>query len=65
MIGDSQEFNATPNDLRLIEEAALEFETAATRLLATADQTLAEVRQGREQTRVLLDRIEAHLASYG
>jgi DNA-binding protein HU-beta len=57
--------SSTLNDDVLLEEAAEEFRNAAERLLAVADQTLVEVRKGREETRVTLDRLEAHLASYG
>ena len=38
---------------------------AADRLLHTADQVLAETRQGGKETAELLDRLEARLASHG
>jgi hypothetical protein len=41
------------------------FARAADRLLRTADQVLAETRQGRKETAELLERLEARLASHG
>ncbi len=48
-----------------LEVAATEFKRAADRLLAVADEALAEAREGRTQTRAILDRLEARLASHG
>jgi hypothetical protein len=50
---------------QLLEDAAAKFRRASDQLLAVADQTLAEIREGKEQTRALLDRLEARLASHG
>jgi len=44
-------------------EAAEAFEAAAADLLSAVNDTLAEVRQGREEARELLSRLEARLAS--
>jgi nucleoid DNA-binding protein len=54
-----------PGDYQLLEEAAEEFRCAAERLLAAADEALAEARKGKEETRAILDRIEARLAQHG
>jgi hypothetical protein len=43
-------------------EAAAAFAAAAAELLAAANDALAEIRQERAETRLLLDRLEARLA---
>jgi len=45
-------------------EAAAAFETASTKLLKVAEETLAEVRQDNEKTRAILARLEAELAPH-
>jgi hypothetical protein len=45
------------------EQDAAAFAAAAEKLLNVVDGTLAEMRQGREETRVLLDRLEVRLGS--
>ena len=51
-------------DRALLAEAKT-FASAADLLLRTADQVLAQTRQGRKETAELLDRLEARLASHG
>jgi len=51
-------------DRMMLGEAKM-FAWAAGRLLRTADQVLAETRQGRKETADLLERLEARLASHG
>jgi hypothetical protein len=46
-------------------EAAAAFSVAAKELLSAAEEMLVEARHGREETRALLDRLEARLASHG
>jgi hypothetical protein len=46
-------------------EAAEAFTSAAVELLHTLDATLLMMRQGREETRAILDRLEARLAQHG
>jgi hypothetical protein len=53
------------DDYQLLEEAAEEFRSAAERLLAVADEALAEARKGKDETRAILDRIERRLAQHG
>jgi hypothetical protein len=45
------------------EEAAAAFERAASELLGAVDSTIAAIRQGKEETRSILDRLEVRLAS--
>ena len=44
-----------------LERAAEQFRTATADLLAAADQALADLREGRATTQMLLDRLEARL----
>lgn len=51
-------------DRAMLAEAGT-FAGVVDRLLRTADQALAETREGRKETVALLDRLEARLASHG
>lgn len=48
-----------------LARAAEHFRNATRELLDAADQALAELREGRKTTRMLLDRLEARLRIHG
>lgn len=47
------------------EEIAASFKSAADHLLASIEETLAEMKAGREKTRALLDDLDRRLGSHG